>query len=129
MAVPNNVILPAMDGKIFIQGLETNCIIGTLPGERRRKQKIVVDLGFPAPVKKPAKTDDLRDALNYKAIAERVASFVSGSRFYLIETLAERLAALLLKEFSLGSITLRVSKPKALGNARNVGVEIVRKSA
>ena len=115
-----------MADKIFIQGLEIRCIIGTLPRERKRKQKIVIDLEFPASVKKAAKRDDLRDAVNYKKIADRVTMFVSKSRFYLIETLAERLAKILLQEFKLKDILLRVSKPEAIRNAGKVGVEIRR---
>jgi len=115
-----------MADKIFIQELEVFCIIGTLPLERKRKQKIVIDLEFSAPVKKASKRDNLKDALNYKRIAEYVTRFLSKSRFFLIETLAECLAQRLLREFKLENILLRVSKPNALRNARNVGVEIRR---
>ena len=115
-----------MSDKIFIQGLEIACIIGTLPWERKKKQKIILDLEFSAPVKKAARRDDLRDALNYQKIAERATEFVSGSRFFLIETLAEHLARALLLEFKLKGLTLRISKPGAVRNAKNVGVEILR---
>lgn len=115
-----------MADKLFIQGLEVSCIIGTLPRERVRKQKVVIDLEFPASVRQAAAHDDLRNALNYKKIADRVKGYVSTSRFYLIETLAERLAGILLMEFKLKDILLRISKPKALRNAKNVGVEIRR---
>lgn len=116
-----------MDGKIFIEGLEVRCIIGTLPRERKKKQKIVLDLEFPAPVKKPARTDDLRDAVNYKKMADRAALFVAQSRFFLIETLAERLAQKLLREFGLKNLLLRIRKPAALPYTKNVSLEIFRK--
>ena len=115
-----------MADKIFIEGLEVSCIIGTLPRERVKRQTVLIDLEFPISIRKAAKRDDLRDAVNYKAIADHATAFISKSRFYLIETLAERLAGALLKKFNLGKITLRVSKPNALPNARNTGVEIVR---
>ncbi|HOW87816.1 MAG TPA: dihydroneopterin aldolase [Candidatus Omnitrophota bacterium] len=115
-----------MADKIFIEKLEIRCIIGTLPKERKKKQKIVIDMEFPAPVSKPAKRDDLRDALNYKKIADHTVKFVSRSCFHLIETLAERLSRQLLKEFELKRILLRISKPGAIRNAKNVGVEIQR---
>ena len=116
-----------MVDKIFIEGLEIRCIIGTLPRERTKKQKIVLDLEFPAQVAKAAKRDDLSDALNYKKIAERATAFIAKSKCFLIETLAERLAKTLLQEFGLKSLTLRISKPAALRDAKNVGVEIFRK--
>ena len=115
-----------MADKIFIRGLEVRCIIGTLPRERTKRQKIVIDLEFAASIKKAARRDDLRDALNYKKIADRATAFTAKSRFYLIETLAERLAQALLLEFKLKDIFLRVSKPSAIRNARNVGLEIRR---
>lgn len=115
-----------MPDKIFLHGLEVRCIIGTLPRERKKRQKIIIDLEFPTDVRKAARHDDLRDALNYKKIAERTLEFVSKSRFYLIETLAERLAKILVREFKLKSLALRISKPDALPNAKNVGIEIRR---
>ena len=116
-----------MTDKIFIQGLKILCIIGTLPRERKKKQKIVIDLEFAAPVRAAARRDDLRDALNYQKIAGRTTEFVSKSRFYLLETLAERLAKALLREFKLKSLTLRISKPEAIRSAQCAGVEIFRK--
>jgi len=116
-----------MTDKILIHGLKIACIIGTLPRERTKKQPVVIDLEFPAPVRKAAKRDNLRDALNYQKIAEYATTFVSRSRFYLIETLAERLAKNLLLEFKLKNILLRVSKRNAIRNAKSVSVEIFRK--
>ncbi|MFH1801128.1 MAG: dihydroneopterin aldolase [Candidatus Omnitrophota bacterium] len=116
-----------MDGKIFVHGLEVSCIIGTLSRERKKKQPLVIDLEFPAPVKRAARRDDLRDALNYQKIAERATAFVSKSRFYLLETLAERLAQALLLEFELKDIALRISKPNAIRNAKNAGVAVFRR--
>jgi dihydroneopterin aldolase len=116
-----------MADKIFVEGLAAYCIIGTLPRERKKRQKVSIDLEFPTPVRKAARRDDLRDAVNYKRIADRATEFVSTSRFYLIETLAERLAQTLLREFKLKGLLLRVRKPTALRNAKNAGVEIFRK--
>lgn len=118
--------LPMQD-KIFLRELEARCIIGTLPRERRKKQTVVIDLEFPAPVRRAARKDDLRKALDYQKIAEQTTVFVSESRFFLIETLAERLAEFLLKKFPLKSIALRISKPGAIRNAKNVGALIERK--
>jgi len=118
-----------MTDKIFLHGLKVFCIIGTLPQERKKKQPIVLDLEFPAPVPRPAKTDDLRQALDYQKIAASAISFASKNKFFLLETLAERLAKMLLREFKLKSLSLRVMKPKALRNiGGNAGVCITRKA-
>ena len=116
-----------MTDKLFIQGLAVRCIIGTLPRERKRKQKISIDLEFPVSVRKAALNDNLDDAVNYKKIAERACHFAASSRFFLVETLAERLAAILLREFPISKISIRISKPEAIRNAENTGVWIERK--
>ena len=125
--VPVSRYTMLMQDKIFLQGLEVRCIIGTLPHERRKKQPVVIDLEFPAPVKKAARRDNLKDALNYHAVAKCATEFISKSRFFLIETLAEKLAAFLLKEFPIDSLTLKIMKPKAIRNAKYAGVLIKRK--
>ncbi len=117
----------AMQDKIFLQGLETKCLIGIFDWERKIRQKIVIDLEFPANIRKAAKKDRIQDTVDYKKIAKTTLAFVSKSRFYLIETLAEKLAQKLLKDFSLTHIKVRISKPGAIRYSRNVGIEISRK--
>lgn len=112
--------------KIFLEGLEVRCKIGIFDWERKIRQKIVLDLEFPANIRRAAQRDDVRDTVDYKMIAKFVIAFVSKSEFFLIETLAERLAASLLKNFGMKRLTLRVSKPGAVRHSKNVGVQITR---
>jgi len=114
--------------RIFLTGLQISCIIGIFAWERKTRQKILIDLEIPTDVRKAARRDRIEDATDYKKIAKRTAAFVKESRFYLIETLAEKLAGLLLKEFRLKEIKLRVSKPGAVRGSDNVGIEITRKA-
>jgi dihydroneopterin aldolase len=116
-----------MPDKIFLQALEVECIIGIFDWERKTPQKILIDLEFPANIRRAAKTDHIKDTIDYKSIAKRILAYVSKSSFQLIETLAEKLAELLLTEFRLRSVTLRISKPGAVRGSQNVGVEITRK--
>ncbi len=117
----------SMTDKIFLQGLKIPCLIGTRPRERKKKQPVVIDLEFPAPVRFPASTDDLRRAVDYQNIATAISTFVGRSRFFLLETLTERLAAMLLEKFRLRSVTLKVTKPGALPGSTGVAVRITRK--
>ncbi len=116
-----------MSDKIFLHELEVKCLIGIFDWERKIRQKVVIDMEFPANIKKAAKSDKIKDATDYKKIAKRTIAFVSKSKFYLIETLIERLAETLLKEFSLKEIKLRISKPGAIRGSKHVGVEILRR--
>lgn len=117
-----------MSDKIFIESLEAKCRIGIFDWERKILQKIILDLEFPGNIRKAAKKDRIEDTVDYKSIAKYTLEFVSKSEFYLIETLAERLAQSLLKKYKLKHIRMRVSKPGALRHTKNVGVEILRRS-
>ena len=73
-----------------------------------------------------AATDNVEDALNYKVVAKRLIQFVEESSFRLVETLAERIAAIVLDEFQVPWLRLTLSKPGAVRGSREVGVIIER---
>ena len=112
---------------IVLTGLRISCIIGIFDWERKQKQEVVIDLKFPADIKKASRKDRIEDTVNYKKIAKTIIAFVEKSRFQLIETLAERLTELLFSQFNLQEVFLRVSKPGAVRGSQNVSVEITRK--
>ena len=119
-----------MDSKkdcILLEGLETRTVIGIFDWERKIKQKVLIDLEIPTDVRAAARRDRIEDAVNYKAISKRILKEVPETRFHLVESLAEFIARLCLKEFKLREITVRVSKPGAVRGSKNVGVRITRK--
>lgn len=113
---------------IVLTGLKVSCIIGIFAWERKQKQDVLIDLRFPCDIRRAAQQDHINDTVNYKKIAKTTIAFVEKSSFQLIETLAERLAALLLKRFHLSEIDLTVSKPGAIRGSQNVGIQIHRSS-
>lgn len=117
-----------MHDKIFIEALKIPCIIGIFDWERKTKQTLLIDLEIATDIRKAAKSDKIQDAVDYKNISKFILAYVTKSRFFLIETLAERLASLLLKTFKLREIRLRVSKPGAIRHSKNVGIEIIRRA-
>jgi len=112
---------------IVLTGLKVPCVIGIFDWERKQKQDVLLDLKFKTDARKAAFHDRIEDALDYKKIAKSTISFVEKSKFKLVETLAEKLADLLLKQFNIQEIHLRVSKPGAVRGSQNIGVEITRK--
>jgi dihydroneopterin aldolase len=116
-----------MSDTIFLEGLEVRCKIGVFGWERKIRQRVLMDFEFSADIRRAAKTDRIEDTLDYKKIAKHALAFAAKSEYYLIETLAEKLAQSILNNFRLKKIKLRLSKPGAVRNSRNVGVEIVRK--
>jgi len=111
---------------VFIQDLRIDTCIGIFEWERRIKQKVSLDLEMACDVAKAAATDKIDDTLNYKAVAKRLIQFVSESQFDLVETLAERCAEIVVNEFDVPWLRLRISKPGAVRGSREVGVVIER---
>jgi len=119
---------PTVD-RICLHGLECECIIGFIDWERRVPQKVVLDLEFPCDCARAAGSDAVVDTVDYKQVAKRALAYVGASEFQLIETLAHRLALLLLAEFPLAWIRIELSKPGAIRHSRNVSVSILRQRA
>ncbi len=112
--------------KIFIHALKTEAIIGIFDWERQVKQTVVIDVEISADIRKAALSDSIDDTLNYKRIAKRVLAFVEESKFHLVETLAEQLAMLILEDFGVAWVHLRLSKPGAIRSSQDVGVVLER---
>ena len=90
------------------------------------RQPLVFDLEMAFDNRVPAATDDIADTLNYKDVSRRIEDFVAQSGFGLVETLAERVAEIVLAEFPVRRLRLKLSKPGAVRGARAVGVVIER---
>jgi dihydroneopterin aldolase len=117
------------EDRILLEGLTTECIIGFIDWERRVRQTVVIDLEVPCDCARAATRDDVADTVDYKTLAKRVLSWVQASEFQLIETLAHRLALLLLQEFPLPWIRIRIGKPGAIRHSRDVAVCVERRRA
>jgi len=115
--------------RIFLRGLAVECIIGFIDWERRVKQTVVIDLELLVDCSKAALSDEVADTVDYKSVAKRVIGFVEASEFKLVETLAHRMAMLILEEFSLQWIRISVNKPGAIRGSRDVGVVVERTRA
>jgi len=117
-----------MADRVFIGGLELYCVIGLQNWERQVKQKVRIDLALDSDCRAAGAADDPGLALDYRAVSKRVQQLVEGSEFKLVEALAERIAAVILDEFTrANSVTVRVAKPGAVRFAEQVGVEISRR--
>lgn len=112
--------------RIFIEGLETQAIIGVHEWERHNRQKVVIDIEVFRDTGQAAEHDDLEATTGYGDIARAVTEAVEASEFRLIETLADHLANLIFREFAPPRLTVTVSKPGAVDQARNVGITIER---
>ncbi|WP_423360211.1 dihydroneopterin aldolase [Pseudomonas citronellolis] len=112
--------------RVFIEGLEVDTVIGVYDWERGIRQCLRLDLDLGWDIRPAAADDDIAKALDYAVLSERIGGFARDAHFQLVETFAERLAALLMGEFGIRWLRLRVTKPGAVAAAAGVGVEIER---
>jgi len=115
--------------RIFLHGLTTECIIGFIDWERRVKQTVVLDIELPVDCRRASISDEVTDTLDYKKVAKRVLTFIAASEFKLVETLAHRVALLILEEFAVAWVRIALNKPGAIRNSRDVCVVIERARA
>ena len=118
-----------MTDTVFIEGLQTDAVIGVYDWEKKIKQQLVFDLVMSHDNRLPAMTDDLSKTLDYEAISNFITAYCQEHVFELIETLAERLLESLMAEFALTEVELTLRKPGAVPAASAVGVKIRRRAS
>ncbi|MBF2754088.1 MAG: dihydroneopterin aldolase [Gammaproteobacteria bacterium AqS3] len=111
---------------LYIRDLRTEVIIGAFAWEREVLQTLRLDLDIAVDIGAAAGSDSLDDALNYKAVCARLIECAQGSRYALIEPLAEQLAQLVIDEFNVPWLRLKISKPGAVRHSADVGLIIER---
>lgn len=113
---------------VYIRELEVRTIIGIFDWEREQRQVVSLDLEMGSDVAAAATTDTIENALDYKAVAKRLIDFIEKSDFFLVETLAERVSDIVVNEFNVPWVKLRLGKPGAVTGSKDVGVIIERGS-
>ena len=111
---------------IYLNALAIETVIGIYDWEREIKQTVILDLEMAADIRKAAASDQIEDTLNYKAVAKRLINFVGESEFQLVETMAEKVAAIILDEFDGTWVRLNINNKGAVRYAGDVGVIIER---
>ena len=111
---------------VYIKALRADTVIGVYDWERDIRQTVLLDLEMASDNRRAASNDRIEDAVDYDAISTRVLAFIEGSKFQLIETMAEQIAALVMDEFQIPWLRLKLSKPGAVAQADDVGVLIER---
>ena len=113
--------------QVFIRGLKVACHIGVPDEERAESQEVLINITMArkeCSVTEPL-NDDISRTIDYYAVAVRVEAIAEARPRKLIETLSEDIAATILREFAIASITVEIEK-FILPNTRCVGVVITR---
>ena len=111
---------------ILIRDLRIEASIGIHKRERHVKQILSIDLDIGLPGEAVFRTDKVADTIDYQQVALKIAALAASGHFRLVETMAERIARLLIDEFGAPWLKVSVAKIGILGNAKFVGVTIER---
>jgi dihydroneopterin aldolase/D-erythro-7,8-dihydroneopterin triphosphate epimerase len=115
-----------MADQILIKDLFLRTIIGVNDDERSNRQDVLINLVLDVDTRAAGRSDDMNDTVNYRDIAKQVIELVEGSKFFLVEKLADEIARVCLSEQRVEQVRVSVEKPAALRFAKSVGVSIVR---
>lgn len=114
--------------EIRIEQLEISARIGVPEEERVTPQRLTINISFWPYQQTRDLADNIHNAVNYSVVADETKSFVRGQSVNLIETLADQVAAHLLKTFPIQKVTVEVRK-FALPDAKYVSVTVTRSAS
>jgi len=112
--------------RIMIKELLVRCVLGVDDEERREMQDVLVSVTLYADLQRAGQSDRLEDAIDYRSIKKQILAAAEGSRYRLVEALAERVAALCLGHVGVRRVEVLIEKPGSLRFARSAAVEITR---
>ena len=112
---------------IRITDLTLKAIIGIFDWERTRKQKVVINVEIVFDASKAAKSDKVKDTVDYKAITKKIIKHVEASKYFLIEKMADQVLKIVLEDKKVKAAKVRIDKPGALRFAKSVSVEFEAK--
>ncbi len=113
-------------GRVFINDLVVQGIIGVNDAEREAPQEIVINVDLFTDLSQAGASDDIADCIDYQRVAEKVTAHAETSRRFTVEALAADIALIGLAEPGVKRVKVRVEKPDAVRCCRSVGVEIER---
>ncbi len=113
---------------IFIRQLRLEAWVGLYGHEKIAPQTIEIDLELAVPGEAVFSSGRVADTIDYSQVVERLRALLDKEHFNLIETLADRIARLVLDEFKAPSVRVSVSKLGVVKGASRVGVTVERSS-
>ncbi|EGG94156.1 Dihydroneopterin aldolase [gamma proteobacterium IMCC1989] len=112
--------------KVIIRDLALETIVGLYPWERAVKQTLLIDVDMATDIRQAAADDDLQYTVDYSAVCEAIVVLADKGQYQLIETLAENIAATVLKNFAVSWLRVAVYKTDVMTHVGRVGIEIER---
>lgn len=114
-----------MADTLIIRDIAIACRIGVTEEERAEPQTLWMDVELPIDAAAAAAQDDVGETVDYARLVSAVGSLVRATPYRLLETVADRAAALILREFTVARVRVEVRK-KALPGIGYAAVVVER---
>ncbi|NQV84518.1 MAG: dihydroneopterin aldolase [Rhodospirillales bacterium] len=114
---------------VFIRDLVVACSIGIHSHEKHGPQRVRINLDLAVDESGQPVGDDIGNVLCYEQLANGVGDIIGRGHVNLVETLAENIATMCLKDIRVLSARVRVEKLDILKDAQSVGIEIERSNS
>jgi dihydroneopterin aldolase len=111
---------------IFIRELRLPAWIGLYKHEKIAPQLVEIDIEMALPTDAVFQTHKVRDTIDYGVVCEKIRKMLSGERFGLVESLAARIAQIVIDDFKSPNVIVSITKLGVLKDAKRVGVRIER---
>ncbi len=112
--------------RVRVRNLLVPFSIGIHDHERRRTQRVRINVELDVTDPGPFSSEDVAEVLNYETIVSGVRAIADAGHIELVETLADKVAAMCLADPRSVSVTVGVEKLDTYSEAESVGVSIVR---
>ena len=114
---------------IFIRDLKIVTLVGVHRHEKIAPQTVKLDLDIGISNQAVFESDRIADCIDYSKVIERVTMLAGEQHYHLIETLADRVARLVLREFGASWVRVSIAKLGVLKNGTSAGVTVERSAA
>jgi dihydroneopterin aldolase len=112
---------------ILLQGIQVPAALGVTAAERRRRRPVLLDLEVKRDLRRPGRSDRIRDTLHYTRVFEVVEDVAANQEHKLVEALGDRIARSVLAKFDADAVTVTVRKPTPIsGVLQYAGVRVTR---
>ncbi len=113
--------------KIHLRNLKLNTIIGTFAEERKSKQELIVDITLFCELRNAGLSDKLNYTIDYFVLEKSIIDYANSAKCQLLESFAENIAKICLKNIRVVECIITVNKPNA-PTFSNIFIEICRKN-
>lgn len=113
--------------RILVRDLLVMCSIGIHEHEKLAPQRVRINIDIAAFEQAGPLSDNIANVVSYEDVIDGVKSLLAGGHINLVETMAEKIAALCLEDERVDSVRIRVEKPDVYAEAASVGIEIERR--